>query len=128
MEELVSRLMTRAEIDQPTASSALVIILNFLRGECAPEVFEKVLNVLPGSRETLPPPEPKGVVGSMLGGLLGASGGLMAAMSALTGAGLNLEQIQTVTREVLSFARDKGGNDLVEEVTGEIPQLQMFAH
>lgn len=127
MEELVARLTASAGIEQSAASSALVIILKFLRGELAPEVFDKILNVIPEARETLPPPEPKGIMGSMLGGLLGGAGGLMSAMSSLTGAGLSLEQIQTVTREILAFAREKAGPDLVDEVTGEIPQLKMFA-
>jgi len=128
MEELVARMMARAEIDQEKASTALIIILKFLRDECAPDVFEKVLEVVPGAREAMPEPEAKGVLGSMLGGLLGGTGGMISTVSALTGAGLNMSQIQDVTKEVMKYAREKGGSDLVDEVVGAIPQLQMFAH
>ena len=128
MEELVARIMARADIDQEKASAALIIILKFLRDECAPDVFEKVLEALPGVRDVMPEPQAKGAINSMLGGLLGGSGGMIAAVSALTGAGLNMSQIQDVTKEVMKFAREKGGSDLVDEVVGSIPQLQMFAH
>jgi len=127
MEELVARMMARAEIGHDLAASSLVIILTFLRDECAPDVFEKMLEITPGAREAMPAPEPKGALGSMLGGLLGGAGGMMATLSALTGAGLGLTQIQDVTKEVMNYAREKGGSDLVDEVIGAIPQLQMFA-
>ena len=128
MDEQVARIMARAEIDQEKASTALLIILKFLRDECAPNTFERVLETIPGARELLPEPETKGVIGSMLGGLLGGTGSMVATISALTGAGLGMSQIQDVTKEVMKFAREKGGSDLVDEVVGSIPQLQMFAH
>ncbi len=127
MEELVARVMARADIDHDKATTALVIILKFLRDECPPDIFEKVLDGLPGAREALPAAEPKGAVGSMLGGLLGSSGGMMSTVAALTGAGLSMAQIQDVTKEFMKFAREKGGTDLVDEVVSSIPALQMFA-
>jgi hypothetical protein len=126
MDELVARIMARAEIDAEKASTALIIILKFLRDECAPDVFERVLDVMPGAREALPAAEPKGAIGSMLG-MLGGTGGMITTISALTGAGLGMSQIQDTTKEIMKFAREKGGSALLDEVVGSIPQLQMFA-
>eukprot|EP01037_Dinobryon_pediforme_P022063 gene22063-23101_t len=66
--------------------------------------------------------------GSMLGGLLGAgTGGMIAAVTSLTNAGLGMSQIQDAVKEVIAFAEEKAGPDLVQEVLGSIPQLKMFA-
>ncbi len=125
MEELVTRMMARTETDHDTATAALHILLNLLRNECSAEVFDKVLATIPGAREALPEPEAKGIAGSVMS-MFGSTGGVMAAMTNLTSLGLGMSQIQDVARESMHHLRDTGGQELVEEVTGAIPQLQMF--
>ena len=41
-------------------------------------------------------------------------------------AGLNMGQIQAVTRETMSFARENAGEDAVGEIVGAIPGLGQF--
>jgi hypothetical protein len=59
------------------------------------------------------------------GGLF-TMGGLMGAGSKMMAAGLSMGQVQTVSRETLSFAREKVGEDTVGEIVGAIPGLSQF--
>jgi hypothetical protein len=44
----------------------------------------------------------------------------------LMAAGLGMEQMQAVTREILSHSREKIGEDNVNEIVGSIPGLGQF--
>jgi hypothetical protein len=41
-------------------------------------------------------------------------------------AGLSMGQVQSVTREIVAYAREKAGEDTVGEVVGAIPGLSQF--
>jgi hypothetical protein len=41
-------------------------------------------------------------------------------------AGLDMGQVQTVTKEVIAYAREKAGEDTVGEIVGSIPGLGQF--
>jgi hypothetical protein len=53
-------------------------------------------------------------------------GGIMGAGTQMMAAGLSMDQVQGVTREVIAFAREKVGDDAVGEVVGAIPGLSQF--
>ena len=42
------------------------------------------------------------------------------------GIGLGMGEIQGVTQETVAFAKDKGGEDLVNDIVGSIPGLSQF--
>ena len=50
----------------------------------------------------------------------------MGALNKMTEAGLSMEQVQTVGKEVLAYSREHAGEDLVGEVVGAIPGLSQF--
>ena len=52
--------------------------------------------------------------------------GAMGAFSALSGVGLGMGEIQGVTKEVVSYGREKAGEDTVNEVVSSIPGLSQF--
>jgi hypothetical protein len=58
--------------------------------------------------------------------MLGAMGGLMGVGTQMMAAGLSMGQIQAVTRETMSFARENAGEDAVGEIVGAIPGLGQF--
>jgi hypothetical protein len=64
-----------------------------------------------------------GAVGGLMGG---QSGGLMSAASELMSAGLDMGQIQGVTQEVVGFAREKAGDDVVSQIVAQIPGMDQF--
>jgi hypothetical protein len=41
-------------------------------------------------------------------------------------AGLDMGQVQAVTRDIIAYAREKAGEDAVGEIVGSIPGLSQF--
>lgn len=114
MEELIGRITGAAGIDAVTAKKCVGTILGFLQAEGPKKEVEQVMSATPGAAE---------LAGS--GGYAG--GGLMGLAGQLGDAGLDMEQMQTVGREVLAFARQKAGEDVVGEIVGSVPGLGQFA-
>jgi hypothetical protein len=54
-------------------------------------------------------------------------GGLMGAGTKLMGIGLSMGQVQSVTKEIIAFSREKAGEDALGEIVGAIPGLSQFA-
>jgi len=53
-------------------------------------------------------------------------GGIMGVGTKLMAAGLGMDQMQGVTREIIAYAREKAGEDTVGEIVGSIPGLGQF--
>lgn len=101
MNEIISRIAAAAGISEETALEAVTVILNFLKKDGPQEQVDKVIAALPGA-ENLVTAEERG--GGMLGGMLGGAMGAMGALNKLTSAGLDMGEIQTVTRELVTVA------------------------
>ena len=59
-------------------------------------------------------------------GLFGGMGGIMGVGARLMGAGLDMGQIQAVTRELMAYSRERGVGDTLGEIAGAIPGLGQF--
>lgn len=114
MEELVGRLVAAADISEETARRAVEIIIGFLKDAGPPDKVAELLEKLPGAEKIESP--------GGFGGMMGA----MAAFNSLTNAGLDMGEIQTVTRELVAFAKEHAGDRLVDDVVGSIPGLGQF--
>lgn len=119
MEELVQRLVAATGVDSAVAEKAIGIILDFLSKE-APDKVAPLIAAMPGAEALRAAAQSEG------GGLLGGMGGIMGAANRLMGAGLSMGQVQSVTREVVAYAREKAGEDTVGEIVGAIPGLSQF--
>jgi hypothetical protein len=120
MEELIERLVTKTGVKRPVAEKAIAIILNFLKKEGPPDKVQALIDKIPGGAELLAAQS-----GGTGGGLFGM-GGIMGAANELMGAGLSMGQVQSVTQEVVAYAREKAGEDAVGEIVGAIPGLGQF--
>jgi hypothetical protein len=60
------------------------------------------------------------------GGMSLFGGGVVATGTRMMGLGLSMGQIQSITRETISFAREKAGEDAVGQIVGAIPGLGQF--
>ena len=118
MDELIARLVANCGVDQATAQKAVAIILDFLRKEGPSDKVEALLDTMPGAA----------ALADSAGGESGGfgMGGIMGAANRLMAAGLSMGQVQTVTREVVAYAREKAGEDTVGEIVGAIPGLGQF--
>ena len=134
MENLVARVSTAADISPEIARKAVALIGDFIQREAPEEavkdLFEKASafpSIIASSTQT----GGEGMGGG-LKGLMGVAagamggGGLMALGSELLSLGLDMEQIQTLGKEVLAYAREVAGDQVVGEISASIPGLSQF--
>ncbi|MEM5582226.1 MULTISPECIES: DUF2267 domain-containing protein [unclassified Roseibium] len=129
MEELIKRVMAAAGIDEDVSKNAIGIILGFLNKEGPEDKMQLIFDALPGASELVAAREQSGGGGGLLGGLgsmMGGGMGAMAALNELTNAGLDMDGVQSVVKELVSYAKEKAGEDVVDEVISKIPGLSQI--
>lgn len=127
MDDLIARLTAAAGIDASLATKAVGIILAFLRKEGPADEVEQLVAALPGAETAIA--DAAGASGGLMGGLagmMGGSGSVMALGGQLMGAGLSMGQIQTVSKEMFAYGREKAGEDTMGAIVGAIPGLSQF--
>jgi hypothetical protein len=121
MDELIERLVAKVGVDRATAEKALGIMLDFLAKEGPPDKVKELMERMPGADSMVAAArESEG------GGFFGGMGGIMGAGSRMMAAGLDMGQIQALTRETIAYAREKAGENVVGEIVGAIPGLSQF--
>jgi hypothetical protein len=124
MEELLARVTQATGLDQATARKAIGIILAYLRKEGPATEVDQLLAALPGAEEAI---AEAGSGGGGLMGMMGSmGGGVMALGGQLMGAGVSMSQMQPLGRELLTYGREKAGEDVMGPIVGSIPGLQQF--
>jgi hypothetical protein len=118
MNELIERLVANVGVDSATAEKAVGIILGFLKKEGPPDRVQPLIDGLPGA-EAL-------IEANQGGGGMFDMGGVMGVGTKLMGAGLNMAQVQSVTKEIIAFTREKAGDEAVGEIVAAIPGLSQF--
>jgi hypothetical protein len=121
MDELVDQVVGNVGIDRPVAERAVGIILDFLAAEGPADTVQDLLGRLPGAAEAVASARAESV-----GGLFASAGGIMGVGSRLMSAGLNMGEIQGVTRELIAYARNKAGDHDVNAIVEAIPGLSQF--
>jgi hypothetical protein len=117
MDELLDRLVAKVGVDRSVAEKAVGIILAFLLKEGPADKVQALINQVPGAEAVMQAATSEGGFG--MGGIMGVGSKLMAA-------GLGMDEMQGVTREILSYSREKVGEDAVGEIVGSIPGLGQF--
>src|SRR5271154_5271053 len=121
MDELIGRLVADIGIDRAAAEKAVGIILDFLVKEGPADKVQPLLAKLPGAEALM---QKAASEGGGLGGLMdGAMGGVMGAGMRMMSAGLSMGQVQSVTRAVIAYTREKAGEDAVGEIVAAVPGL-----
>ncbi len=136
MDELIQRIVSSVGIDEGLAKTAIGLIFNMFQKEGDAGAVATLMNALPGSGDlasaaasAVSDGDSGGGLGGLLGaaaGMLGGSGGAMALVGQLTGAGLSLDQAKGVGTELMNFATEKAGADAVAEVAKSIPGLDQL--
>jgi len=129
MEELIQRIATEVGIDPELARKAVEIIINFLHRDGPQPLVGELIGKFPGAEALLRDHGEggaKGFLAGKLAGLFGGGMGAMAALNELTDAGLELDQVQQVTRLVVDFAKEHAGEETVDQVVSQIPGLSQF--
>jgi hypothetical protein len=123
MEELIARLVADVGIDRAAAEKAVGIIFDFLAKEGPADKVQPLLAKLPGAEAVM---QKAASEGSGDGLIAGAMSGVMGAGMRMMSAGLSMGQVQSVTRAVIAYAREKAGEDAVGEIVAAIPGLAQF--
>jgi hypothetical protein len=126
MDELIARLVADVGIDRSAAEQAVGIILDFLVKEGPADKVQPLLGRLPGAVSFLTNSagaRDGGVMDGMLDGMLG---GMMGAGMRMMSAGLSMTEAQNAARTMLTYAREKAGDEVISEVGAAIPGLAQF--
>ena len=120
MDELIERLTAKTGVEAPIAEKAIGIILDFLAKEGPTETVQQLIAQMPGAEALLQSAQAEAAVaGGGMGGLMGTANRLMAV-------GLSMGQVQSVTQELVAYAREMAGEDTVGEIVGAVPGLGQF--
>jgi hypothetical protein len=133
MENLIAGVAAGAGVAPDVARKAVALVLDFLNREAPGEAMNTLFDKAPALRAILATASTGGEgLGGTLRGLMGAGsgamggGGLMALGGDLMNLGLNMDQVQTIGKSVFAYAREKGGDELVGEISASIPGLSQF--
>src|ERR1700687_489263 len=107
MDELVGRLVADLGVDRATAEQAVGTIFDFLVQEGPSDMVRPLLARLPGAEVLV-----RKAADQNTGGFDTASGVIGAGMRMMA-AGLSMGQVQNIGRDVLAYAREKAGADVV---------------
>lgn len=120
MEELIDRITSNVGIDAVTAQKAVGLILAFLQKEGPADKMQQLLAAVPGAQDAISQIESDGIGSGLTGG------GVMGLGSQLMSAGLGMGEISGVAKETIRFAKEKAGDDPIDELVGSIPGLSQF--
>jgi len=123
MEELIARLVANVGIDRAAAEKAVGIIFDFLAKEGPADKVQPLLAKIPGAEAVMQKASSEGNGDDLMAG---AMGGVMGAGMRMMSVGLSMGQVQSVTRAVIAYAREKAGEDAVGEIVAAIPGLAQF--
>ncbi|MGO4618497.1 hypothetical protein AB4Z34_21560 [Ensifer sp. 2YAB10] len=129
MNELVTRVAENVGIEPATAEKAVGMILGFLQREAADGPVAQMIEAIPGASELIAQYNGEGTGGGgLLGGLMSAigGGGVMALGQQLMSQGLGMGEITGLAKETIAFAKEKAGDDIVDEVVASVPGLSQF--
>jgi hypothetical protein len=115
MDELLNRLVANVGVDRGVAEKAVGIILAFLLKEGPSDKVQALINLMPGAETAIQAAANDGG----MGGIMGVGTKLMAV-------GLGMDQMKSATSEIISYSREKLGEDAVGEIVGSIPGLGQF--
>ena len=135
IEELVKRVVTSVGIPESMAQTAVGLILGVFQKHGPADKVGSLLEAIPGAADLIKTTESETEGsesgGSSLGGLMGMAagmlggdaGGIMETVGKLASAGVSLDQAKSVGQEVVSFAKEKAGDDVVNDILSNIPGI-----
>ena len=128
---LIARVAAEADLSRDTARKAVALVLDFILREAPEDAVRILLAKAPALRAIVASSVATGGEGmsTVVKGLMGTGagakggGGLRALGDALAALGLDEPSMEAVGKEVLDYAREKAGDDLVAEITSAVPGL-----
>ncbi|MFG1424741.1 DUF2267 domain-containing protein [Roseixanthobacter glucoisosaccharinicivorans] len=126
MDELTARLMDKVGVSEQTARAAIEMVLAFLSREAPPAAIAELVAAIPDLKGELQMPPDEAAFPAATGHF-GGMARLMRIADQMMEAGMTMPQVQDATREVVAFAREKAGSDLVDRIVAAVPGLRQVA-
>lgn len=136
MDQIIKALSQSLNLPEPAVRAGVGIVLNFIKQKSADggsAQFNALVSLLPGATELMSaaPASADASSGGALGGLLAKAGSMLggnlgdtaAALSALQGAGIPMNQAGALAGGFLNEAKGVAGDDVVNAVLKNIPAL-----
>jgi len=134
MQELITNIAAKMGIDEALSEKAVSIVLSLVQSQGDDSLVGQLFDKIPGAADlassgtsAIENGDGGGGLMGMLGGMLGGGAGdIMAGIAQLKSEGLETSQIKELGGEVLGYAKEQGGEDLVDQITSNIPGLSKF--
>lgn len=129
MEELTARIVATTGLDAAVVEKAVGLILAFLAKDGPQEEVNRLFDAIPGAQQlvaTAGDGGPGESGGGLMGMLGGGGGGVMALGQKLMAAGVPMNQMQPLGRELFAYGREKAGEDAMGPIVGSVPGLSQF--
>lgn len=129
MSEIVTQVADKVGIEHDKAEKALGMMLGFLQREADDAPVAKMIEAIPGAPDLVARFNGEGKGGGgLLGGLMSAigGGGIMGLGQQLMSQGLGMGEITALAKETIGYAKEKAGEETVDEVVASVPGLSQF--
>lgn len=129
MHVLIDRIVKKTALTEDQAKTAVGVILNFVSKNASGDDMNALMEAFPAAKNFLNAEETRENAG-LLGGLasrMSSSVGMLAALNELTSEGLSMAQIQAVARETITLAKERIGDERVNEIVAKVPGLKQIA-
>ena len=134
METLIARVAATAGAKPDVARKAVALVLDFIAREAPDDAVAALLAKAPELKAIIASSATTGGegMGPMVRGLMGTGagamggGGLLALGADLMALGFDMSQIQAIGKEVLEYAREQAGDDVIGEIAEAIPGLAQY--
>ena len=134
MQALITQIAKQMGIDEALAQKGISIVLSLVQSQGDSSLVAQLFDKMPGAGDLAQAGSSAlengggggglmGMVGGMLGG---GAGDIMSAVAKLQSDGLETGQIKELGGQVLDYAKQQGGDDLVGQITDSIPNLNKF--
>lgn len=129
MQELVAQIAEKLGIDADIAGKAIGIILKMLKENGDAEKLAPIMAALDGADDMIAgaPSDDAGAgsgLMSTMGSLMGGNS-IMQAVGQLQGLGLDIPQSQSIAKDLITYSREKAGEDVVNDALKDIPGIDM---
>jgi hypothetical protein len=123
MNELIDRIVTNVGVDRPVAETSVGIILDYLIKEGPSDKVQTLLGGIDNADVALQAARSAGDLGGMFSGM----GGIMGVGTRLMALNLGMNQIRSITQELMAYSREKAGDEAVNDIVASIPALRQFS-
>lgn len=123
MDELIDRIVTNVGVERPVAEKSVGIILDYLIKEGPSDKVQTLLGGLDNADVALQAARST----QDLGGMFSELGGIMGVGTRLMALNLGMNQIRSITQELMTYSREKAGEEAVNDIVASIPALRQFS-